>query len=80
MDVYRGCFSRVYIFSPSIDVDYTWHPVKKYIANEMKVQESEDDKFHYDNYDEAALENVIYVQHKIIEYMKQINIKICIRF
>jgi hypothetical protein len=71
LDVYRGCFSRVYIFSPSIDVDYTWHPVKKYIANEMKVQESEDDKFYYDNYDEVALENITYVQHKIIEYMKE---------
>ena len=71
LDVYRGCFSRIYIFSPSIDVDYTWHPVKKYIANEMKVQESEDDKFYDDNYDEAALESIIYVQHKIIEYMKE---------
>ena len=69
--MYRGCFSRIYIFSPSIDVDYTEHPVKKYIAIEMKVQESEDDKFYWDNYDEAALENIIYVQHEIIEYMKE---------
>ena len=70
LDVYRGCFSMIYIFSPSIDVDYTWHPVKQYIANEMKVQETDDDKFHYDNYDEAALENIIFVQHKIIDYEK----------
>ena len=71
LDVYHHCFSRIYIFSPSIDVDYTWHPVKQYISNEMKLQEKEDDKFYYDNYDEAALEHIIYVQHKIIEYMKQ---------
>ena len=29
LDAYRGCFSRVYIFSPSIDIDYTRAPVKK---------------------------------------------------
>ena len=29
LDVYRGCFSRVYIFSPSIDIDYTWARMKK---------------------------------------------------
>ena len=80
LDVYHHCFSRIYIFSPSIDVDYTWHPVKQYISNEMKLQETEDDKFYYGNYDEAALERIIYVQRKIIEYMKQHNIKFCIRF
>ena len=29
LDVYRDCFSRIYIFSPSIDVDQTWLPVNK---------------------------------------------------
>ena len=24
LDIYRDCFSRIYIFSPSIDVDATW--------------------------------------------------------
>ena len=27
-DVHRGCFSRIYIFSRSIDIDDTWLPVK----------------------------------------------------
>ena len=31
LDIYKGCFSRIYIFSPSIDVDSTWLPVKEYI-------------------------------------------------
>ena len=35
LDIYKGCFSRVYIFSPSIEVDYTWIPVKGYIEKEM---------------------------------------------
>ena len=28
LDIYRGCFSRIYIFSPSIEVDHVWVPVK----------------------------------------------------
>ena len=31
LDIYRNCFSRRYIFPPSINVDMTWQPVKDYI-------------------------------------------------
>ena len=31
LDIYRDCFQRVFIFSPSIHVDHTWLPVKDYI-------------------------------------------------
>ena len=41
LDVFRGCFSRVYIFSPSIDIDQTWDPVKKYIKDEIKPDPAE---------------------------------------
>ena len=39
LDIYKKMFffSRIYIFSPSIDVDATWQPVKQYIESEMKV-------------------------------------------
>ena len=70
LDVYRSCFSRVYIFSPSIDIDYTWAPVKKYIEHDMKAIETEDDKFYYDEYDPVALQSIIETQHKITDYMK----------
>ena len=29
LDIYKGLFQRIYIFSPSIEVDHTWEPVKK---------------------------------------------------
>ena len=29
MDIYTDCFSRIFIFSPSIEVDMTWRPVKE---------------------------------------------------
>ena len=32
LDMYRGCFNIIYIFSPSIDIDHTWKPVKEYIV------------------------------------------------
>ena len=71
LDIYRGCFSRIYIFSPSINVDYTWIPVKEYISKEMKVEETDTDKFYYDHYDFEALSNIINTQHKIVDYMKK---------
>ena len=80
LDVYRGCFSRIYIFSPSIDIDYTWAPVKKYIEHDMKAVESDDDKFYYDEYDPVALENIIETQHKITNYMRNISIKHFFKF
>ena len=27
LDMYRGCFERIYIWSPSIDIDHVWDPV-----------------------------------------------------
>ena len=35
LDIYRDCFDRIYLFSPSIDVDKTWKPVKDYIEKSL---------------------------------------------
>ena len=37
LDIYRDCFSRVYIWSPSMNVDSTWKPVKDYIRDHIKI-------------------------------------------
>ena len=37
LEQYRDCFERVIIFSPSIKVDDSWRPVKRYIEEVMKV-------------------------------------------
>ena len=49
LDIYKGCFSRVYIFSPSIEVDSTWVPVKEYIEKEMKVKHSTEEPIYFDH-------------------------------
>ena len=71
LDIYRDCFSRIYIFSPSIDVDSSWSPVKHYIEHDMKVKNTKDEPIFFDHYDPAALQKIINTQHKITEYMKK---------
>jgi hypothetical protein len=71
LDIYRDCFSRIYIFSPSINVDYTWQPVKEYIEKVMKVKESEEEQIYFDHYNQEYLQNIIDTQHKVIDYMKK---------
>ena len=67
LDIYSGCFSRVYIFSPSINVDFqTWSPVKSYLDKEVNNGDK-DEEFYFDHYDEEALFNIIDTQRKIID-------------
>ena len=73
LDIYRNCFSRIYIMSPSIHVDYNWLAVKQYISKDMKLQETDDDKFYFDTYEPEELEKIIHIQHKITDYMKKHN-------
>ena len=70
LDIYRDCFSRIYIFSPSIDVDQTWEPVKNYIEKHMKLKHTDEEPIYFDHYDPADLERIIDKQHKIAENMK----------
>ena len=72
LDIYHKCFSRVFIFSPSINVDaQTWAPVKDMISKELTNNDEE--QFYFDHYDEDALFNIIDTQRKIIEYQKKHN-------
>ena len=68
LDVYKGCFSRIYIFSPSIDVDATWRPVKDYIKDNDMC--GKDDQCFFDHYDPEDLEKIIETQRKVVQYMK----------
>jgi predicted ATP-binding protein involved in virulence len=40
LNVYRGCFERIYVFSPSVHLDQTWQAVNDYQENITKVKES----------------------------------------
>lgn len=68
-DVYRGCFERIYIWSPSLDIDHVWDPVKKYIRKELKV-DTKKEKCLFSTYDPKELAEVMDRQFKIAEWQK----------
>ena len=69
LDIYKGCFSIIYIWSPSIEVDNTWKPVTYYIRDHIKPSDRE--KCYFDSYDPAELEQVINTQKNVIDYQKE---------
>ena len=84
LDIYKDCFSRIYIFSPSINVDTTWIPVKEYIEKSMNIKKPKDkdkdkhkdkDPIYFDHYNPQDLINIITTQHKVTEFMKKQNYK-----
>ena len=71
LDIYRDCFSRIFIFSPSIEVDMTWGPVKQYIEKHMKVSHTAEEPKYFDRYDPDALANILETQRKITNFLKK---------
>ncbi len=64
LDIYRDCFSRIFIFSPSIEVDATWRPVKDYIEKHMKVKDTKEAPIYFDHYDPECLATILETQHR----------------
>ena len=74
LEQYRGCFERIYVFSPSINVDDGWRPVKRYIEQDMKVN-TDREQVYFEEWDEAALRRIIAQQRKITQTSKQLGMK-----
>ena len=62
LNIYRGCFSRIFIWSSSIDLDPVWTPVKDYIDNNLKIDTKKE---------KCLLQKVLTFQHKINEFQKK---------
>jgi hypothetical protein len=71
MGIYRNCFSRIFIFSPSVEVDLTWRPVQDYIEKHMKVRHTAEEPNYFDHYDPEAPANILGTQHKITHFLKK---------
>ena len=69
LKVYRGCFERIYIVSPTAHIDEAYREVIKYIEKDLKV-DNKKEQFLFDEYDAPSLEKIIDTQHKVIEYQK----------
>ena len=71
LDMYKGCFSRIHIWSPSIDADNTWKPVRDYTKKTIKPNDREN--YYADSYDPSELESVTKTPQKVIYYQKEQN-------
>ena len=60
LDIYAGCFDKIYIFCPSVNLDHTWQPVKEYIKDKLKIKyDDKEDPIYYDEYVPAELFKII---------------------
>ena len=75
LDIYRGCFERVYIFSPSIHIDAVWKPVLDYCTHTLKQHETEREHVYFDTFDQTGFKAIITQQAKIVKHMKDRKMK-----
>jgi hypothetical protein len=71
---YRGCFERIYLYSPSASIDKGWDPVRKYMSEEMGVDQSKE-KTIFDEFDSEALQEQVSTQMKVAELAKKRGMK-----
>ena len=69
LDLYRGAFARIYVFSPSVDIDQTWALVREYVHNVLGVKEDKEQCF-FSEWDPAALKDILDTQAEIVKYQK----------
>ena len=68
----------MFIFSPSIDIDPIWEPVKKYLKDALNQDESDKrdkQRYYFNSYEPEELEKIIVTQQKMVNYMQRHNYK-----
>jgi hypothetical protein len=70
-DKYRGVFSRIFLWTPSIDVDDSWEPVKRYIREELGHDEKAEGPFCFSTFNPADMLRIAKRQQKITETLKK---------
>ena len=74
LEQYRGCFSRIYIMSPSVDIDSAWDPVKDYIREELGVDTDREQAW-WTEWDEDALRRIMDQRKRITQQSKRLGMK-----
>ena len=70
---YAGCFQRIIILSPSVNLDAAWQPVKDYVHKVMGVPEEE--QCFLDTWDEEKISEILETQRKVVEFQKRKSFK-----
>ena len=73
--LYRGCFQRIYVFSPIVDLDSAWLPVKRYSEHELGVDPQKEQCF-YSRWDPAAIKAIVDQQMRVTEHSKRRGMKV----
>ena len=66
----KGAYDKIYLFSPSADLDATWLPVKKY-AREQLGQEQRKEPWYSDTWSDAKLQEIIDEQREYVLQQKR---------
>ena len=69
-NIYRDCFERVYIISPSTSVDDSWKSTKKYLNNFITVGENEP-SLYQETFNEATVNSIMDTQKKLTDHIKK---------
>jgi len=71
----KSVFSRIFIWSPTVNLDATWRSVKNFQHQQMRVPEEEKDDLYHEDFDEAQLRRVVQRQHAVTELAKKRGLK-----
>ena len=61
---------RIYVWSPSVDIDPMWEPVKKYSREVLGVDQDEEKTF-FSDFRPEDLQEVISTQEAVVAYIKK---------
>ena len=58
LDIMRGAYDKIFLFSPSADLDGTWLPVKRY-AREKLGQDQHKEPWYFHEWSDAKLQEIL---------------------
>ena len=67
LDIWRGCWKQIHVFSPSAKLDPSWIPVKQYVKDELG--QNPEEAFH-ETFDPKVVEKILATQKRVIEAQK----------
>jgi hypothetical protein len=72
-EAWRGCFQRIWVVSPTINLDRTWDALKDYQRDVMKVDPRE--QTYWEEWDEGAMQSLLDKMMRVSELQKQRNLR-----
>ena len=76
LKIYRDCFERIYIVSPTAHIDGAYKEIIKYVEKEQKV-DNKKEQYLFDEYNPEALTHIIDTQHKVKNNKMKKYIAVC---